>query len=137
MRTIVAAAAFLICPLLGAEPLLQSTSSWDGGEIAYPGGNAEITSIILRVEEGAEPPFHCHPVPTMGYVLQGSLEVETRKGDKVLLKQGESVVEVMRTVHRGIAVDAPAEIVVFYAGAEGVPVTVLPEDDPDNTYCSP
>ena len=118
-----------------AEPILQTRTSWDGGEIVYPEGQAEITSIILKIGEGAEPPFHCHPVPTMGYVLKGSVEVETSKGDKVLLQQGDSVVEVMRTVHRGLAVDAPAEIVVFYAGAEGVPVTVLPEDDPDNTYC--
>ena len=137
MKRIVALAVLLVCPLLGAEPLLQSTRSWDGGAIAYPEGNAQITSVILRVEEGAEPPFHCHPVPTIGYVLNGSLEVETSNGDKVLLKQGESVVEVMRTVHRGVAVEAPAEIVVFYAGAEGVPVTVLPEDDPENRYCAP
>lgn len=128
-------AAILAWPVVAAEPLLQSSTSWDGEAFSYPGGKAEITSVMLRIEEGAEPPFHCHPVPTMAYVLSGSLEVETSAGKKVLLQPGESVVEVMRTVHRGIAVAAPAEIVVFYAGAEGIPVTVLPENDPDNKYC--
>ncbi len=128
-------AALLISPMLQAEPLLQATTSWDGGAIAYPDGQAEITSIILRIEQGAEPPFHCHPVPTMGYALKGAVEVETQDGNKMVVQAGEPLVEVMRTVHRGVAVGGPAEIVVFYAGAEGVPVTVLPEDDPDNKYC--
>ena len=129
--------ALIISPALSAEPVLKTTTSWDGGAIAYPEGQAEITSIILRIEEGKTPRFHCHPVPTLGYVLSGSLEVETTAGKKVALEQGQSVVEVMRTVHRGIATGGDAEIVVFYAGAEGVPATVFPEDDPDNRYCSP
>ena len=39
--------------------------------------------------------------------------------------------------HRGRAVEAPVKIVVFYAGAEGMPVTVLPENDPNNRYRKP
>lgn len=129
--------ALLASPLLHAEPILQATTSWDGGEISYPEGQAEITSVILRINEGDKPPFHCHPVPTMGYALKGVVEVETREGKKVVVKAGEPLVEVMRTVHRGVALEGPAEIVVFYAGAEGVPVTVLPENDPDGKYCKP
>lgn len=120
----------------GPVPLMQTTTSWDGGTLSYPEGEVELTSVILRIDEGDEPPFHCHPVPTMGYVLNGVVEVETRNGDKVVLRKGSSVVEVMRTVHRGIALEAPAEIVVFYAGATGVPTTVLPEDDPGQQYCN-
>jgi hypothetical protein len=41
----------------------------------------------------------------------------------------------MHTVHRGRAIGGPAEIVVFYAGAIGVPVTVMPEQDPDGLHC--
>lgn len=122
-------------PYAQAENLLQSTTSWDGGEIYYPEGSAEITSFILRLEEGKEVPYHCHPVPTMGYVLRGSVEVETAKGDKTVLHQGESAIEVMKTVHRGKAVNGPAEIVVFYAGAEGVPNTVMLEDEKAEEFC--
>jgi hypothetical protein len=42
---------------------------------------------------------------------------------------------VMRTVHRGKALKGPVEIVVFYAGAQDVPTTVLPADDVDHQYC--
>ena len=125
----------LVKPFVQAENLLQSTTSWDGGEIYYPEGDAEITSFILRLEEGKEVPYHCHPVPTMGYVLKGSVEVETDKGDKTVLHQGESAIEVMKTVHRGKAVNGPAEIVVFYAGAEGVPNTVMLDDETAEEFC--
>lgn len=122
------------CGVAHAAPLLQSTRSWDGGAIAYPSGAAEITSVILRIEEGQDPPFHCHPVPTMGYVLSGRVELETSGGKRKVAGAGESLVEVMGTVHRGRALDGPVEIVVFYAGAVGTPVTVRPDSDPEG-YC--
>ena len=120
---------------LPAEDLLKSQTSWDGGEIKYPAGKPEITSFILRLEEGGTPKFHCHPVPTFGYVLRGEVEIETRDGRKTILKQGESAIEVMRTVHRGRAIGGPAQIVVFYAGAVGLPNTVFPADDPQGKHC--
>ena len=125
----------LLPVLVAAEELLKSQTSWDGGEIKYPPGQAEITSFILRLEEGGTPKFHCHPVPTFGYVLLGEVEIETKDGKKTILKQGESAIEVMRTVHRGRAIGGPAEIVVFYAGAVGLPNTVFPTQDPQGEHC--
>lgn len=125
----------LLQPFFSVAGDMKSSTSWDGGAISYPEGNAQIQSTILRIEEGSTPPFHCHPVPTMGYVLSGVAEVETAAGRTITLRQGDSVVEVMRTVHRGRAVQGPVEIVVFYAGAEGVPTTVLPGDDPEGVHC--
>jgi len=113
----------------GADVLLETSTSWDGGTLAYPAGNAQVTSVILHIEPDEVPPFHCHPVPTMGYLLRGTLQVETEHGDTVRLEEGNSVVEVMNTLHRGRAIDGPADIIVFYAGAEGVPTTVLPGSD--------
>lgn len=127
---------FLLLPAaLAAEELLQTTTTWEGGEIAYPQGKAEITSAKLVIEKGKTTAFHCHPVPTMGYVLHGQVEVETSSGKRLLLGEGDSVVEVMRTLHRGTAVDGPVEILVFYAGSEATPNTVLPADDPGGKYC--
>ena len=127
----------LCCAGAMAEPLLRTSQSWDGGSFAYPRGEPEITAVILRIEEDQVPPFHCHPVPTMGYVLKGVAEVETRSGEKVKIRAGDPLVEVMETVHRGRAIEGPVEIVVFYAGAEGVPVTVLAADDPEYHHCKP
>lgn len=118
-----------------ADTLLETTTDWSGGELSYPEGEARITAVILRIEEGDMPPFHCHPVPTMGYVLQGEVEVETAAGKRKVIRQGESVVEVMRTVHRGRSLGGTVEILVFYAGATDTPNTVLPDDDPEGKYC--
>lgn len=126
----------LLPSLVAAEYLLKSQTSWDGGNIEYPSGQAEISSFILRLEEGGAPKFHCHPVPTFGYVLLGEVEIETKEGKKTILRQGESAIEVMRTVHRGRAIGSPAEIVVFYAGSTTMPNTVFPADDPEGAYCN-
>ncbi|ORU90501.1 MAG: hypothetical protein A6F71_05935 [Cycloclasticus sp. symbiont of Poecilosclerida sp. M] len=120
---------------LFAEDLLQTEHSWDGGEIAYPSGPAQITSFILALKEGQKVGFHCHPVPTMGYVLKGQIAVETMGGKKVALKQGEAVVEVMRTLHQGHALGGDAEILVFYAGATDMPNTLMATDEGAKTYC--
>ncbi|NOY63041.1 MAG: cupin domain-containing protein [Gammaproteobacteria bacterium] len=132
---IVFIAAMLWAPTLHAEPLLKTKTSWDGGEIYYPKGEPEITSIKLKLAEGMTTKFHCHPVPTLGYILKGRVEVETKDGKKVLLKEGESAVEVMRTLHRGKAINGPVEILVFYAGSTSVPNTVFAGDDPKNLHC--
>lgn len=118
-----------------SEPLLKTTTTWEGADIVYPKGNAEITSVILKIDAGETTPFHCHPVPTLGYVLKGKVEVETTSGKRIIFSEGESAVEVLGTLHRGRAVDGPVELVVFYAGAESIPTTVLPTDELHSTYC--
>ena len=118
----------------GADVLLETQTSWDGGSLAYPTGKAQVTSVMLHIEPGDEPPFHCHPVPTMGYVLRGTLEVETERGDTRRIGEGSAMVEVMNTLHRGRTVGGPVDIIVFYAGAEGVPTTVLPGSDDAATW---
>ncbi len=119
----------LCSPAAVAEILLQSQTSWDGGDIYYPQGPAEIISKRLTLDPDKKAAFHCHPVPTFGYILKGTVKVETEDGKKVLLKEGDAVIEMMRTVHRELAVDGPAEIVVFYASAKGMPTTVLANAD--------
>jgi len=125
----------MVCGL-NAEELLRTTTTWEGGDIIYPEGKPEITSIKLKISEGETTPFHCHPVPTLGYILKGKVEVETKSGKKVTLSEGESVVEVLKTLHRGRAIGGPVEIVVFYAGATSIPNTVLSKDDQSLKYCS-
>jgi quercetin dioxygenase-like cupin family protein len=112
----------------GVELLLKSSESWDGGSFAYPKGKAEISSVKLSLEEGKDAPFHCHPIPTMGYISKGEVLLETEDGKSKAYKEGESVIEVMKTVHRGKATKGDVEIIVFYAGAEGIPLTVFPKD---------
>ena len=79
-------------------------------------------------------PFHCHPVPTMGYVLQGTVQVDLADGESARFGAGSALVEVMNTPHRGQAVDGPVEIIVFYAGAVGTPNTLKPKEG-DTQLC--
>lgn len=116
-------------------PLLKTETSWDGEKIVYPSGDAEVTSVRLQVNETDEAKFHCHPMPGLGHIVKGTIEVETIDGKKIQLHEGQSIVEVMNTVHKSRSIDGPAEAILFFAGAKGLPVTVLPENDPDKVYC--
>ena len=119
--------SMLFFPFLSnAVELLKTQTSWDGGEIYYPKGKAEISAHKIHISRGHKVEFHCHPVPTMFYVIKGKLEVETKSGEKYLIKEGEAAVEVMHTTHRGHEIDGPVEILVFYAGAVGTSNTIIP-----------
>ncbi len=120
-----------------AQVLLKAQTSWDGGKIEYPQGQTEVTSHRLVVTPQTDMPFHCHPVPTQAHILRGQLLVETLGGKTTTLKGGESVIEVMNTLHRGKAINGDVELVVFYAGAEGVPNTVLQGSPLSAQYCTP
>jgi quercetin dioxygenase-like cupin family protein len=129
------ACLFTICGV-NAEELLRTTKTWEGGDIIYPKGTPEVTSVKLIIEEDVITAFHCHPIPTLGYILKGDVEVETKSGKKIILREGESAVEVLRTLHRGKAIGGPVEIIVFYAGSTSIPNTVLPDNDEYDKYCN-
>jgi quercetin dioxygenase-like cupin family protein len=60
-----------------------------------------------------------------GVLLKGSLMVVTEEQDTLHMKAGDSIVEVVNKWHYGINEgNEPAEIIVFYAGIKGKPVTV-------------
>ena len=102
------------------DELLTTSRSWDGSEFSYPQGSPEVTAIILRMDEGDETGFHCHPVPALGYILKGTLAVEADSGEEVIFQAGDAAVELVGKLHNGRAVDGPVELVAFYVGAAGV-----------------
>ncbi|RLA47775.1 MAG: hypothetical protein DRQ97_05405 [Gammaproteobacteria bacterium] len=62
------AALSLFCLATGsvysADILLETQASWNGGDLTYPTGKAQVTSVMLHIEPDDKLPFHCHPVPT-------------------------------------------------------------------------
>ena len=124
-----------LCGNLSAQQKTTSQYSWNGGEFSYPKGNPEVTSQTLVLDGSKTVPWHCHPVPVFAYINSGILEVQTRPGKSKQFLPGQSLVEVMNTVHRGVVIEAPVELVIFYAGAEGVPNTVLEDSADAGTYC--
>ncbi len=105
--------------------LVKTTTSWDGQPIVYPGGQAEITAMIIEIAPGGQTGWHLHPVPSFGLILEGDLEIELKDGRRTKLKAGEPIVEVVNTLHNGRNIGkTPLKLVVFYAGAERGQLTV-------------
>jgi len=111
---------------LEVNVLAKSGLSWDGRVLPdYPKGKPEVTILRIKIPPGALLPLHKHPVINAGVLLSGELTVVTEEGKTLPLKAGEALVEVVNTWHYGKNEGSkPAEIMVFYAGALEVPITV-------------
>jgi quercetin dioxygenase-like cupin family protein len=107
------------------DVVAKASVSWDGRNLpGYPSGKPEITILRIKIPPGSQLPLHKHSVINAGVLLHGDLTVVT-EDDKILhLKAGESIVEVVNTWHYGKNEGStPAEIIVFYAGIIGTPIT--------------
>jgi len=108
------------------ETLAKSSSSWDGQSLPdYPKGKPEVTILRIKIPAGAKLEMHHHPVINAGVLLSGELTVVTKDKKTLHLKSGDSIVEVVNKTHYGKNEgNQMAEIIVFYAGAVGRPITI-------------
>lgn len=107
------------------SPVLKTASSWDGQQLEYPDGKAEISGMVIEIAPGGETGWHLHTVPSFALVLEGELEVQLRNGATQRLQPGEAFAEVVNTLHNGRNVGpVPVKLVVFYAGSVGQTITV-------------
>ena len=106
--------------------LAKGSSSWDGAQLQlYPNGKPEITILRITIPTGKTLPMHKHPVINAGVLLSGELTVITKDNKQLLLKAGDPIIEVVDTWHYGKNTGkVPAEILVFYAGSQGKPISV-------------
>ncbi|MEB0092493.1 cupin domain-containing protein [Pseudomonas sp. CCI1.2] len=113
-------------PAIDSKILLQTSSSWDGTPYtAYPAGQPELTIRKVTMAPNSSFDWHKHPMPAAGYVVSGELIVEAREGGKtVTLSAGEVLPEMNNIVHRGSSGDRPTELIVFYAGTPGMPISI-------------
>ena len=111
---------------VNVEVLAKTDKSWNNQQLPhYPKGVAEVTILRITIPAGMELPMHKHPVINAGIMLRGELTVVTEDNDILKLEAGDAIVEVVDKWHYGINEGkGPAEIVVFYAGAEDAPITV-------------
>ncbi|MFA5322093.1 MAG: cupin domain-containing protein [Smithella sp.] len=116
---------------IAVEQLAKSTKSWDGEALPqYPQGQPEVTILRIKIPAGAELEMHYHPVINAGVLLKGELTVITEDNKTLHLKTGDSIVELVNKKHYGKNEGTEtAEIVVFYAGIENKPITVIVKDD--------
>ena len=83
--------------------LLKTTSGWDGKQIVYPEGQAEMTALLVEIAPGESTGWHQHPVPSFGFLLEGTLEITLMDGRIKRMEQGEALSEVTDTMHIGRA----------------------------------
>ncbi len=109
-----------------SDTLIKSTHSWDGSQLpSYPEGQPEVTILRITIPVGAKLPLHQHPYINAGVLIKGELTALTKKGEKLIMIAGEPIVEVVNKWHFGTnSGNVPAEIIVFYAGIKGEPITV-------------
>ncbi len=108
------------------EVLAKTSSSWNGSTLPdYPEGKPEITILRILIPPKTQLPIHEHSAINAGVLLKGNLIVVTEDKDTLHLKAGDSIVEVVNKWHYGINEgNEPAEIIVFYAGIKGKPITI-------------
>ncbi len=112
------------------QVLTKSSTSWDGKAVSYAPGSAEIQIMKIHIPSGVQLPLHCHPTPLAAYMTKGTLEVTKKSGEKSIFHAGEAFIEVMNSWHFGRSIDTDAELIVFYAGTKGIPITVKENGDP-------
>jgi quercetin dioxygenase-like cupin family protein len=109
-----------------SELIAESFLSWNGDSLpAYPLGKPKISIVKVTIPPHSELPNHYHPVINAGVLLEGELTVVDVKGNVLEMKAGDPIIEVVNTIHYGVNKgNESAEILVFYAGTEGMEIVV-------------
>lgn len=111
-------------------PVLKTQDTWYGQEIVYPEGKAEMTGVVVEMAPGGETGWHMHPIPSVGYVMEGELEVHFKNGDIKHLSAGESAAEAVNVYHNGRNVsDGPVKLLIFYVGTTDQTLTVKENEE--------
>lgn len=125
-------ALFAVCLSFNAvastsEVLQKSQSSWNNTPIKQMNlTNPEVTVVRIQIPKGEKLAWHQHPILNVGYLTKGELTVRTEKGEVLVLKAGDPIIEVIDTWHYGESTgNEDAEIVVVYVGNKGDQITEL------------
>jgi quercetin dioxygenase-like cupin family protein len=116
-------------PQIKVEQVLQTTQSWDSRPYtSYPTGQPQMTVLRITIPPNTALHWHRHPIISVGYVLSGHLTLEKKDtGERTILQAGQAVAETVQTTHRGFTTEEPVELIVFYAGQVGLPLTINEE----------
>ena len=106
------------------EKLAETSCSWDGAVFPnYPTSTPKITILRYTFPPHKRLSPHRHFIINCGVMLKGELTIVTIDGREHTFRVGDTVMEMIGTVHYGEnRGDAPAEVIMFYAGTEGLPL---------------
>lgn len=106
--------------------LIRTSESWDGVLLPnFPTGQLELRVLRLDFPVGAKTGWHHHPVINYGIVQQGELTIVCQDGSEKTFHEGEALVEVIDTIHRGENRGTkPVILNMFYFASLGVEITI-------------
>ena len=106
--------------------LICTSQSWDGAMLPdFPVGKPELRVIRLDFPVGAKTGWHHHTVVNYGIVQQGDLTIVCQDGSERTFHEGEPLVEVIDTIHRGENRSRkPVVLVMFYYSEPGAEITI-------------
>ena len=106
--------------------LIRTSQSWDGAQLPnFPQGKPELRVIRLDFPVGAMTGWHHHNVINYGIVEQGDLTIVCQDGSERTFHEGEPLVEVIGTIHRGENRGTkPVILDMFYVSSPGIEVTI-------------
>ena len=114
--------------------LMRTSQSWDGVALPdFPQGKPELRVIRLDFPVGAKTGWHHHTVVNYGIVQQGELTIVCQDGTEKTFHEGEPLVEVIGTIHRGENRGRkPVILNMFYFSSPGQEITIQhPEMEQD------
>ena len=109
-----------------SSELITTSKSWDGASLPdYPAGRPELKVTRMLFPVGAVTGWHHHTVINYGIVEQGDLTIVCQDGTEHTFLQGEPLVEVVGTIHRGEnRGNKPVILNMFYVSEPGTEVTI-------------
>lgn len=123
--SVASTAAQAHAPLVEQEIVVEAGQAWDGSPWAYPQASPHVTLLRLRIPPNTTLGWHQHPMLNVAYVERGAITVE-RHHDSLQrsFNAGSAITEMMNVTHRGHTGADGAELLIFYAGAPGMPLSV-------------
>lgn len=105
------------------KTLFCASTNAVGQPIEYPrNGTPEVTAFIAEMAPGEKTTWHQHPVPLLGYILEGELTVRQADGETRVVRTGEISLESIGRVHQGSNEGTvPCKMIVFVVGLKDVP----------------
>ena len=106
--------------------LIRTSNSWDGVALLdFPVGKPELTVLRMVFPVGAVTGWHHHTAVNYGIVEQGDLTIVCQDGNERTFHEGEALVEVVGTIHRGENRGTqPVILNMFYFAEPGQVLTI-------------
>lgn len=136
MKRVIGAAfilAFIGAPALADGPapivrtLLDAAATADQKPIRYPNADGKVTTLVVELAPGGTTGRHRHPMPVMGYIIDGEVTVAADGAEPHRYVAGDAFMETT-TWHEGRNTgNTPVKILAVYMGTSGEPLVIKPE----------